>query len=153
MTTANPLQMSIGADADLTEVDFNGYFVSDDDQVILEDSSGRINIRPMGFSWVNEHITGSIVAILGKADKQGYFIVEDFCYAGIPFKADFPNYVEGMTFNKRALFDPFFLKESGQRKMIAFVSGLNFGGLGDTDECQAALLLLASFLRGQHPNP
>jgi hypothetical protein len=32
--------------------------------------------------------------------------------------------------------------------MIAFVSGLNFGGLGDSEECQNAILLLTTFLRG-----
>lgn len=36
--------------------------------------------------------------------------------------------------------------------MLAFVSGLNFGGLGDEDECQNAMLLLANFLRGNHPS-
>jgi len=36
--------------------------------------------------------------------------------------------------------------------MLAFVSGLNFGGLGDCNESQNAMLLLANFLRGNHPS-
>jgi hypothetical protein len=46
------------------------------------------------------------VAILGKADKQGYFEVEDYCFGGIPFQSDIPNFVAGMTTLKRDLFDP-----------------------------------------------
>lgn len=46
-----PLQMSIGADVDLkTEKDFNGLYVGEDDQAILEDSSGRINLKLYGMA-------------------------------------------------------------------------------------------------------
>lgn len=108
-----PLQMSIGADEDLqTEKDFNGLYVSEDDQAILEDSSGRINLKLHGLAKCEELVTGSILAILGVADHQGYFEVRDLCYAGIPFKSDLPPQVVGMTHTKKGLFDPLFLKES-----------------------------------------
>ena len=57
-----------------------------------------------------------------------------------------------MTHTKKLLFDPLFLKESSQRTFVAFVSGLNLGGLGDSEESQNALLCLANFFRGEHPN-
>lgn len=75
------------------------------------------------------------MAILGRANNQGYFVVEDFCYAGIPFKSDVPRQINGMTNIKRDLFSPDLLKESGSRQFVAFTSGLNFGGLGDLDKC------------------
>jgi DNA polymerase delta subunit 2 len=103
--SADPLLLSIGADENLRETKWNGHFVSEDDQVILEDSSGRINIKASPKFIVDEQITGSIIAILGKADKQGYFEVDDFCFAGIPFQSDIPHFVPGMTRNMRDLFD------------------------------------------------
>lgn len=52
-----------------TQKELNGCFVSDDDQAILEDSSGRINIRENENFKIAEQVTGSIVAIVGKADN------------------------------------------------------------------------------------
>lgn len=70
-----PLLMSVGTDVDfLTEKDYNGLYISEDDQAILEDSSGRINLKPLNNN-VNELVTGSIMAILGVADQHGYFEV------------------------------------------------------------------------------
>ena len=60
----------MNSDSDLeTEKDLNGCFVSSDDQAILEDSSGRINIRESFVFKIEQQVTGSIVAILGKADN------------------------------------------------------------------------------------
>jgi hypothetical protein len=33
-------------------------------------------------------VTGSIIALKGKSDANGYFEVHDYCYAGIPFSFD-----------------------------------------------------------------
>lgn len=90
-------------------------------------------------------MTGSIVALLGTADHGGYFICKDFCYAGIPFKVELPRHINLSL--KRGLFD-----ELDQRKFIAFVSGLNFGGLGDTTQSKQSLHLLSKFLQGNYPN-
>ena len=63
-----PLLMSVGTDVDFeTEKDYNGLYVSKDDQAILEDSSGRINLKLLSHN-VYELVTGSIMAILGEAD-------------------------------------------------------------------------------------
>jgi DNA polymerase delta subunit 2 len=92
-----PLLMSVGTDVDfLTEKDYNGLYVSEDDQAILEDSSGRINLKLLSHN-VYELVTGSIMAILGEADQHGYFEVKDLCYAGIPFQSDLPPQVNNMT--------------------------------------------------------
>lgn len=39
------------------------------------------------------------------------------------------------------------------RKFIAFTSGLNFGGLGNTADSQTSLSLFSKFLQGNHLNP
>lgn len=69
-------------------------------------------------------MTGSIVALLGKADETGYFLVDDICFAGTPFKADLPQTVN--VKNQRDLFT-----DVETRKFICLTSGLNFGGLGE----------------------
>lgn len=80
-------------------------FMRDDDQCILEDSSGRITIlikeNDENFN-VKEQVTGTIVALLGRSDDKGYFEVQDTCEAGIPFKPLLPPSVE---IKERALFD------------------------------------------------
>lgn len=50
-----------------------GCFVSDDDQVILEDSSGRINVQAGAKFVPEEYVSGLIIALLGVANNQGYF--------------------------------------------------------------------------------
>jgi hypothetical protein len=67
-----------------------GKFTSDDDFAILEDASGRVQIHKNSFFNCNEFSTGSIVALLGKVDLTGFFICEDFCFAGIPYKSEVP---------------------------------------------------------------
>jgi len=64
------------------------------------------------------------VALLGKVDSQGYFNCNDFCLAGVPFRAELPQQVN--ITKKQGLFD-----NLARRKFIAFVSGLNFGGLSE----------------------
>lgn len=97
-----------------------GQFTSDDDYAILEDLSGRIQIRESAHFKCNQFQTGSIVALLGTVDAQGYFICEDFCYAGIPFSAELPAHIK--LGQKEGLFD-----NLSSRRFIAFASGLNFG--------------------------
>ena len=116
------------------------------DQAILEDASGRISIRKSEVFKVEEQVTGSIIAILGKADASGYFNVIDTCTAGISFKPELPRTV---VLGKRALFDNDLLL-SNDRKFIALTSGLNFGGKGDIIDCIDALAQLGHFLRGNH---
>jgi hypothetical protein len=56
----------------------------------LEDASGRITINENSIFKIDEQITGSIIALLGRADNSGYFNVIDSCNAGISFKAELP---------------------------------------------------------------
>ena len=88
------------------------------------------------------------MALLGRADNQGYFEVRDTCFAGIPFKTELP---AGVEIQERALFDDALLQH-GARKFVAFTSGLNFGDKGDIADCQEAMFVLSSFLKGQHLN-
>jgi len=50
--------------------------------VILEDSSGRIRIKPTNSFYPGMVITGSVVALKGEADIDGIFHVEDMVYPG-----------------------------------------------------------------------
>lgn len=51
-----------------------GKFTSDEDFAVLEDESGRVQVKETENFKCNEHVTGSIIALLGKADKAGNFI-------------------------------------------------------------------------------
>jgi|LauGreDrversion4_2_1035121.scaffolds.fasta_scaffold174855_2 DNA polymerase delta subunit 2 len=76
-----------------------GKFTSETDFAILEDVSGRIQIRESEIFKCNQFVTGSIVALLGVADKGGYFVCKDFCFAGIPFKVELPRQIK-VTLNR-----------------------------------------------------
>lgn len=97
-----------------------GKFTSDDDFAILEDGSGRVQIKDSHTFKCNEHVTGSIIALLGRADTTGIFICQDYCYAGIPYKPELPSAIKTEVY--RDLFD-----QLESRKFAAFTSGLNFG--------------------------
>lgn len=73
----------------------NGQYISEEDYVVLEDNSGRIRLkRPIDDSSSGFHpdrfVTGAIVALKGIVDKNGFFEVKDYCYAGIPFTKPIP---------------------------------------------------------------
>ena len=68
--------------------------------------------------------------------------------AGIPFEPELP---PGIEIKERSLFDDNLLRK-GARKFLAFASGLNFGEHGDVPECQQAMFVMSSFLKGQHLN-
>ena len=68
----NPHQLvdlSFGVHGVSGDMDMAGCFVSDDDQIILEDSSGRINIRASENFKPEELVTGLIIALLGVSDN------------------------------------------------------------------------------------
>jgi hypothetical protein len=132
-------------DCSLGDQSLVGKFTTEKDFAILEDVSGRIQIRESPAFKCNEFVTGSIVALLGVADQGGYFMCRDFCYAGVPFKVELPKQIK-ITL-KRGLFESL---ES--RNFLAFTSGLNFGGLGDATATKTCLLFLSKFLQGCYPN-
>ncbi|XP_073968406.1 DNA polymerase delta subunit 2 [Rhodnius prolixus] len=55
-------------------------FVSDGDELILEDELQRI--RVLGNLDVNSVVTGVVAALLGKQDETGKFSVDEVCFAG-----------------------------------------------------------------------
>jgi hypothetical protein len=70
------------------------YVDEEKDYVVMEDVSGRISITKNEVFQPSKHITGSIIALLGHADQNGFFVVKDFCYGGVPFKAELPKHID-----------------------------------------------------------
>lgn len=67
-----------------------GKFVSQNsteknDVAVLEDKSGRITIRNSDKFDINHFVSGTVVALKGQAIDGGYFQVDDYCFAGMPF--------------------------------------------------------------------
>ena len=56
-------------------------YCSDGDMIILEDSSGRIRVKPFKGFKASNVITGAIIALKGKADIDGIFHIDDYRYA------------------------------------------------------------------------
>lgn len=123
-----------------TQGDFNfGGCVSDDDVAVLEDKSGRITIKNSKEFNISNFVSGCILALKGQAITGGYFQVSEYCFAGIPFQSKLPKAINVKS--KKDLYD-------GPRKLVAFISGIQFGQ--STSQIQADLLL--KFLRGEFPD-
>lgn len=69
-------------------------------------------------------MTGSIVALRGHADLNGLFIIQDYCYAGIPYIENLPPSVK-TTSKKQKLYEAADMGD--ERDFIMLVSGLEFG--------------------------
>jgi len=81
--------------------DFNyGAYVSEEadngDVAVLEDISGRITVKNSARFMISNFVSGSIMALKGKAITGGYFEVDEFCFAGVPFR----NSPENVTISK-----------------------------------------------------
>ena len=63
----------------------NGQYISEEDYAVLEDNSGRVRIKKNEIFSPEHYVTGMIIALKGVVDKNGFFEVKDFCFAGIPF--------------------------------------------------------------------
>ncbi|CAK9157387.1 unnamed protein product [Ilex paraguariensis] len=95
-------------------------FVHADDQLVLEDESGRVKLRgAMLISSV--YVTGIVVALHGKETVGGDFMVEDVLEAGLPHQEELP-------------------RNSGEDKYVVFVSGLSVGS-SSSDPLQFQLLV------------
>ena len=55
----------------------------DTDQIIIEDATGRLKIKPTSNFDAHMAVTGSVVALLGEANSNGEFLVDDYVYAGV----------------------------------------------------------------------
>lgn len=118
-------------------------YCTPEDYLVLEDSSGRIRIKNQSLNCVidpNLFITGSIMGFKGFVDQNGFFDVEDCCYAGLN-PDHFTPLPEHSTLNLNEDDDA----ADDDRDLIAFVSGLEFGATGFDSSIQ----LLKRFLRGE----
>ena len=106
--------------------EFNhGAFVnkSESDVAVLEDKSGRITIKNSDIFKIDQFVSGTILALRGKAINGGYFEVKDFCFAGLPFRE--PAQQAKNISSTRLLYEEKALRSD--RKFVAFVSGMQFG--------------------------
>lgn len=117
-------------------------YCSEEDYMVLEDSSGRIKIKTTSKIQPSKFITGSIIGMKGRVDENGNFEVDDYTYAD--YNPDhllpLPEYVD--------LTKSLDLKDN-DRDYIAFVSGLEFGNEQNKD----AINLLSKFFRGEVGGP
>lgn len=119
-------------------------YCSEDDTLVIEDSSGRIKVRPDDQNFkVHDFITGSIVALRGHADLNGLFIINDFCYAGVPYFQNLPPTVK-TTDRKLKLYEA--AEVGDDRDFIMLVSGLEFGF---PDKQFLSYEILLKFMRGE----
>lgn len=77
--------------------------VSEDDSVVLEDESGRIQLTGAAQMLpVGQLSTGIVLAFMGQEDSQGAFAVEDYCLPPMAPQAPLPTR------------EPFCLRASGK---------------------------------------
>ncbi|KAJ1919183.1 DNA polymerase delta small subunit Cdc1 [Mycoemilia scoparia] len=103
-------------------------YCSENDQILLEDESGRVNLVGDILSEYKV-VTGAVIAVLGKEDSEGNFHVHDICLPGIPPQ------VSVVTPPKESQY-------------VAIVSGLNFGPKSTSSELCEFLL---GYLSGNVP--
>jgi hypothetical protein len=88
--------------------EFNyGAYVTDEpdncDVAVLEDISGRITIKNSAKFTISNFVSGSIMALKGKAIAGGYFEVDEYCFAGVPMRNSPESIV--LPNKKRELYD------------------------------------------------
>ena len=113
------------------------------DTGVLEDRSGRVCIKDSETFKIDNFVSGTIIAFLGTAQDGGYFQVEDYQLAGLPFNPQVPKIKLDL---KRDLYDYTAMQKVQNRKFIAIVSGLRFGLWPDARERAE---LFAQFIKGQ----
>jgi DNA polymerase delta subunit 2 len=114
-----PMKPSIlkGVESILGAKKVDSFVNEKQDYLILEDSSGRIRISNNstmpGFS-TTYFVSGIVVAIKGRLDEKSVFIMEDICFF---------NHGQLTRVNEPSANNLL----AGNNKLIAFVSGLQFG--------------------------
>ncbi|KJE93616.1 DNA polymerase delta small subunit, variant 1 [Capsaspora owczarzaki ATCC 30864] len=129
MTLKPSILKEIAEERDLVPQPPRARYTSDDDFIVLEDSSGRVRLG--GNFPSSELVTGDVVAVLGTEQSGGEFVVEEWLMAG---PAPQPALDTASRMRGDEL-DPH----------VAIVSGLE---LGKSDQDPLALELLSEFLCG-----
>uniref|UniRef100_A0A8C5MHM4 DNA polymerase delta subunit 2 n=1 Tax=Leptobrachium leishanense TaxID=445787 RepID=A0A8C5MHM4_9ANUR len=94
-------------------------FISDSDELILEDELQRIKLE--GTIDKQKFVTGAVLAVLGVEGDAGKFVVEDFCLASLPTQTPLPDVDED--------------------RYVLLTAGLGLGG-GSGDSLMGLQLLL-----------
>ncbi|OCT90030.1 DNA polymerase delta subunit 2 isoform X1 [Xenopus laevis] len=94
-------------------------YISDSDELILEDELQRIKLE--GATDVQQLVTGAVLAVLGAEEDAGKFVVEDFCLTSLPVQSPLPRLSED--------------------RFVLLTSGLGLGG-GSGDSLMGLQLLL-----------
>ncbi|KAE8619026.1 hypothetical protein XENTR_v10009572 [Xenopus tropicalis] len=94
-------------------------YISDSDELILEDELQRIKLE--GATDVQQLVTGAVLAVLGSEGDAGKFMVEDFCLTSLPAQSPLPRLSED--------------------RFVLLTSGLGLGG-GSGDSLMGLQLLL-----------
>lgn len=119
-------------------------YLDESDTLLIEDQSGRMKIMVNEIMNPANFVTGSVVALKGRANSNGLFEANDFTYAGIPSLESVPDgfdqQMDEEVKEQRPLFE-----DIENRTFIAFVSGLQFGN----GEEKLSTELLTRFLLGQ----
>ncbi|XP_072259009.1 DNA polymerase delta subunit 2 [Pyxicephalus adspersus] len=100
-------------------------YISDSDELILEDELQRIKLD--GATDVQKFVTGAVIAVLGSEGEAGVFTVEDFCLASLPPQTPLP--------------------ELSEDRYVLLTSGLGLGGA--SGDSLLGLQLLLDLVTGQ----
>ena len=107
----------------------------DTDQIMLEDSSGRVRLTGELIAGRRFHLTTGVIAgVLGAETKAGDFEVVDICFAGLPPQmslsgADSPGKGKAPA------------RDDDAGHWIAIASGLELGGGLDADDARVEMLV------------
>ncbi|ORY43933.1 DNA polymerase alpha/epsilon subunit B-domain-containing protein [Leucosporidium creatinivorum] len=114
-------------------------FCSQNDEVMLEDESGRVRLVGKGIAdAAGTFVTGTIMAALGAETPSGDFEVLEFCFAGLPPQADVKPVSSAQANGKGK-------EEDGE--WVALLSGLEMGS-GNAEQ-EARCMMLAEWLSGE----
>lgn len=126
-------------------------FCADNDEVMLEDESGRVRlIGEVIQRGAGTYVTGTIMAVMGAENDDGDFQVVDICYAGLPPQPKLPPPAPAPIASSSHQ-DDVEMKASVAAKdegeWIALVSGLEMGGSSDAADLRVQLF--AEWLIGE----
>ncbi|EJD02090.1 uncharacterized protein FOMMEDRAFT_109238 [Fomitiporia mediterranea MF3/22] len=144
----------VGRDRYLPEPAPREKYLSPEDEIVLEDDSGRVQLvgealqRVIDYSsseeangdkpngWGNVLVSGVIMAALGRETSSGAFEVKDVCFAGMA----------PMLFKSPKTGDNMEVDTEFPDSWIAFVSGLD---MGESSSMDPRMQMLVEYLSGE----